>query len=153
MTCISVLLHGNLKFFCFGFSISFSTFSLFIVVSDSVNIFRNLFSFFIKIFSIHLDWRNFWCRLSYGSLLPLVSVFTMTPYFLFRLVDSTFSADGWRHLWMDAWPDLPGIKVGQIYLYIPARPLRFRFCPVVITNSFWLSSLRVCLFLSLHYFM
>ncbi len=32
-----------------------------------------------------------------------------------KVVDSTLQR--MQHLWMDAWPYFPGIKVGQIYVY------------------------------------
>jgi hypothetical protein len=46
-----------------------------------------------------------------------VGVFTRTPFFLFRLVDSTLQRPDEELV--DAWPCFPGFKVRQMYLYSP----------------------------------
>jgi hypothetical protein len=92
----------------------------------SVNVFRNLFLIFDLDMQHPVLLENYRCLSSYGSLLPLVLVythvcvgaFTRTPFFRSCLVDSTLQQK--EHLW-DAWLYFPGTKVG------PNRSLLFSF--------------------------
>jgi hypothetical protein len=83
----------------------------------SVNVFRNLFLIFDLDMQHPVLLENYRCLSSYGSLLPLVLVythvcvgaFTRTPFFRSCLVDSTLQQK--EHLW-DVWLYFPGTKVG-----------------------------------------
>ncbi len=120
MQCVS---HGNLQSSCFIQGLPTVYFQLFLTYFCqyfSKPIFYFLFRF--KLHPIGLEKPPMLA----GSLLSpssnvlvythvSVGVFTRTS--LSRPGGFNFFSGWMEHLWMDAWPYFPGLKVGQIHLY------------------------------------